>query len=63
MSSADHRGRTDMSERRATVTIAAGRGTPAVDLQRAGDRVFLQLLVNTLLVSVINFTVWFAITF
>src|SRR4029453_11661582 len=29
-----------------------------------GDRkVFYQLLINTLLVSVINFTVWFAITF
>src|SRR4029453_6699147 len=29
-----------------------------------GDRkAFYQLLVNTLLVSVINFTVWFAITF
>ncbi len=27
------------------------------------NRTFLQLLVNTLLVSVINFTVWFAITF
>ena len=26
-------------------------------------RTFLHLLVNTLLVSVINFTVWFAITF
>jgi DHA3 family multidrug efflux protein-like MFS transporter len=28
-----------------------------------GQRTFLQLLVNTLLVSVLNFTVWFAITF
>ncbi|HEX8629874.1 MAG TPA: MFS transporter, partial [Catenuloplanes sp.] len=29
-----------------------------------GNRaVFYQLLINTLLVSVINFTVWFAITF
>ena len=29
-----------------------------------GDRkTFYQLLINTLLVSVINFTVWFAITF
>jgi MFS transporter, DHA3 family, multidrug efflux protein len=36
---------------------------PAVELQRPEDRVFLQVLVNTLLVSVINFTVWFAITF
>ena len=36
---------------------------PAVDLHNAAHRVFLHLLVNVLLVSVINFTVWFAITF
>ena len=36
---------------------------PAVDLSNAAHRVFLHLLVNMLLVSVINFTVWFAITF
>ncbi len=30
---------------------------------RGNPKVFYQLLVNTLLVSVINFTVWFAITF
>jgi DHA3 family multidrug efflux protein-like MFS transporter len=30
---------------------------------RGNQKVFYQLLVNTLLVSVINFTVWFAITF
>jgi DHA3 family multidrug efflux protein-like MFS transporter len=30
---------------------------------RGNRKVFYQLLVNTLLVSVINFTVWFAITF
>ncbi len=30
---------------------------------RGDRRVFYQLLVNTLLVSVINFTVWFAVTF
>jgi MFS transporter, DHA3 family, multidrug efflux protein len=35
----------------------------AVDLQNPAHRVFLHLLVNVLLVSVINFTVWFAITF
>ena len=38
----------------------AGR---AVDLRQPGDRTFAHLLLNTLLVSVINFTVWFAITF
>lgn len=27
------------------------------------DRAFAQLLLNTLLVSVINFTMWFAVTF
>ena len=37
--------------------------TPAIDLSQASDRAFLHLLVNTLLVSVMNFTVWFAITF
>jgi DHA3 family multidrug efflux protein-like MFS transporter len=37
---------------------------PAVlDLRIGAHRVFLHLLVNTLLVGVINFTVWFAITF
>ena len=63
MNSGDHRGQIVMRERRATVTIERAGRTPTVDLQRAGDRVFLQVLVNTLLVSVINFTVWFAITF
>src|SRR5688572_18718207 len=37
--------------------------TRALDLSRGNDRAFVHLLVNTLLVSVINFTVWFAITF
>ncbi len=35
----------------------------ALDLSLAAHRTFLHLLVNTLIVSVINFTVWFAITF
>jgi DHA3 family multidrug efflux protein-like MFS transporter len=35
----------------------------AVDLSISAHRVFLHLLVNTLLVGVMNFTVWFAITF
>jgi DHA3 family multidrug efflux protein-like MFS transporter len=35
----------------------------ALDLSLAAHRTFLHLLVNTLVVSVINFTVWFAITF
>ena len=42
-----------------TTTRLAARRRPE---QRA-HRVFLHLLVNVLLVSVINFTVWFAITF
>jgi MFS transporter, DHA3 family, multidrug efflux protein len=37
--------------------------TRALDLRKSTDRAFVHLLVNTLLVSVINFTVWFAITF
>ena len=37
--------------------------TKAIDLRQPGDRQFAHLLVNTLLVSVMNFTVWFAITF
>jgi MFS transporter, DHA3 family, multidrug efflux protein len=37
--------------------------TRALDLGKSTDRAFVHLLVNTLLVSVINFTVWFAITF
>jgi MFS transporter, DHA3 family, multidrug efflux protein len=37
--------------------------TRALDLSRSADRAFVHLLVNTLLVSVINFTVWFAVTF
>ncbi len=37
--------------------------TRVLDLSRSMDRTFVHLLVNTLLVSVINFTVWFAITF
>ncbi|HLM21922.1 MAG TPA: MFS transporter [Propionibacteriaceae bacterium] len=36
---------------------------PALDLSKSTDRAFVHLLVNTLLVSVINFTVWFAVTF
>jgi DHA3 family multidrug efflux protein-like MFS transporter len=37
--------------------------TRALDLSKSTDRAFAHLLVNTLLVSVINFTVWFAVTF
>ncbi|HEU5486549.1 MAG TPA: MFS transporter [Microlunatus sp.] len=37
--------------------------TPVLDLSQRGDRTFLHLLVNVLIVSVINMTVFFAITF
>lgn len=37
--------------------------TPVLELSRQGDRTFLHLLVNVLIVSVINMTVFFAITF
>ncbi len=36
---------------------------PVLDLSQRGDRTFLHLLLNVLIVSVMNFTVWFAITF
>lgn len=39
------------------------RTQPTVDLRSPADRTFMHVLVNTLLVSVMNFTVWFAITF
>jgi DHA3 family multidrug efflux protein-like MFS transporter len=35
----------------------------ALDLRTAAGRTFLHLLLSTLVVSVINFTVWFAVTF
>jgi DHA3 family multidrug efflux protein-like MFS transporter len=37
--------------------------TRVLDFRRSTDRAFVHLVVNTLLVSVINFTVWFAVTF
>ncbi len=37
--------------------------TPVLDLARPAHRTFLHLLVNVLVVSVMNLTVWFAITF
>ena len=43
--------------------MSAKASSPVIDLQNDAHRVFLHLLVNVLLVSVINFTVWFAITF
>ncbi len=36
---------------------------PALDLRSGPERVFAHLLVNNLLVSVVNYTVWFAVTF
>ncbi|HEY6687408.1 MAG TPA: hypothetical protein VI094_14490 [Propionibacteriaceae bacterium] len=41
----------------------AGMKASALDLTKSSDRAFAQLLLNTLLVSVINFTMWFAVTF
>ncbi|MBA8794697.1 DHA3 family multidrug efflux protein-like MFS transporter [Friedmanniella endophytica] len=41
-------------------TTAARFGT---ELRTAGGRVFLHLLISTLVVSVLNYTVWFAVTF
>ncbi|MGY1739152.1 MULTISPECIES: MFS transporter [unclassified Blastococcus] len=36
---------------------------PALDLRSGPQRVFAHLLVDNLLVSVVNYTVWFAVTF
>ena len=36
---------------------------PHLDLRRGGQRIFLHVLLNTLVVSVTNFTLWFAVTF
>jgi len=36
---------------------------PALDLRTGTQRVFLHALLSTLVVSVINYTVWFAVTF
>ena len=37
--------------------------TPALDLRAGTQRTFMQVLLSALLVSVINYTVWFAVTF
>src|SRR3954470_18785588 len=36
---------------------------PRLDFRQPAQRTFLHLLLNTLTVSVMNFTVWFAVTF
>ena len=38
-------------------------GAPRLDLRTGGQRTFLHVLLNTLVVSVMNFTLWFAVTF
>jgi DHA3 family multidrug efflux protein-like MFS transporter len=43
--------------------VAKTSKVPVLDLSHRGDRTFLHLLINVLVVSVINMTVWFAITF
>jgi MFS transporter, DHA3 family, multidrug efflux protein len=37
--------------------------TPGLDLRSGTQRTFAQVLVNALLVSVVNYTLWFAVTF
>ena len=39
------------------------RPEPGLDLRTGTQRTFLHVLLSTLVVSVINFTVWFAVTF
>ncbi len=41
----------------------SAEGPPALNLQEGRQRAFLHLLVNTCAVSVMNYTVWFAVTF
>ena len=53
---------TRSNDRQESLTHATTK-TRVLDLSRSTDRTFVHLLVNTLLVSVINFTVWFAVTF
>ena len=38
-------------------------GAPRLDLRGGTQRIFAHVLVNALLVSVVNFTLWFAVTF
>jgi DHA3 family multidrug efflux protein-like MFS transporter len=38
-------------------------GEPRLDLRGGDQRIFAHVLVNTLVVSVINYTLWFAVTF
>ncbi len=42
---------------------ATGRTRPRLDLRHGPQRVFAHILVSSLVVSVANFTVWFALTF
>ncbi len=46
----------------ATTTTEAP-GAPRLDLRSGDQRAFAHVLVNALLVSVVNFTLWFAVTF
>jgi DHA3 family multidrug efflux protein-like MFS transporter len=39
------------------------QGSPRLDLRSGSQRVFAHLLVSSLVVSVANFTIWFAVTF
>src|SRR3954453_12085845 len=38
-------------------------GGPRLDLRTGGQRTFLHVLLNTLVGSVMNFTLWFAVAF
>ena len=40
-----------------------GAGAPGLDLRSGTQRTFAHVLVNALLVSVVNYTLWFAVTF
>ena len=44
-------------------TTTPDAGGPRLDLRSGTQRAFAHVLVNGLLVSVVNFTLWFAVTF
>ena len=53
-----------MDERTTTdASTTQGSGAPRLDLRSGAQRTFAHVLVNALLVSVVNYTLWFAVTF
>src|SRR3712207_5493689 len=57
------RGRRAVDERTTDASTTQGSGAPRLDLRSGAQRTFAHVLVNALLVSVVNYTLWFALTF